>query len=134
MKKHTFTHTLMVFALCAPLAILLNGGGIDIINTPWRFLLIVACLAALSAVSYRQGIETGIEKGVAQSVRHFWRWPNLWAKPDKPTTLNVIKGGKWGRKNEFKPGTRKSRMDTGCLDETAADAYPIPAFLRKWKD
>lgn len=134
MKKHTFTHTFMFYALCVPLAILLNGGGIDIINTPWRFLLIVACLAALSAVSYRQGIDTGIEKGITQAVASRWLWPNTWMSLDEQIRRNAIRGGKWGRKNEFKPGSRKSRMDTGCLDETAADAYPIPAFLRKQKD
>ena len=127
MKKHVYTITNLAGSVT--LALVLNIGGIDVINKPWVFLAILACLCLLTWSSYSEGIERGITKVIA-SPRKFILYHAAWRSK---TAINEIEGGNWGRRHEMNPGTRKSRFDTGCLDETAADAYEIPAFLRKRK-
>lgn len=128
MKKHIYTIANLGGSIA--LALLLDIGGIDIINKTLVFLAILACLCLLSWSSFSEGIERGIAKAVA-SPQKFLLYRAAWRNK---AAINAIEGGNWGRRHEMNPGTRESRFDTGCLNETAADAYEIPAFLRKGKD
>lgn len=136
MKKHKYI--IMNLLGGALLSVLLDGGGINIIDTPLRMLAILACLYVLLKTALLVGISRGIDKGIGQAANSNWRWPEPGQEPKekiaKSIAASCIKGGIWGRKHEFNPGTRKAKWDTGCLNDTAADAYPIPAFLRKHKD
>lgn len=128
MKKHVYIIANIAGSII--LALVLDIGGIDAINKPWIFLAILACLYLLIWSSHREGIERGVAKAVA-SPQKFILYRAAWRAE---AAINAIEGGNWGRRHEMNPGARKSRFDTGCLDETAADAYEIPAFLRKGKD